>query len=294
MPQDSWTIRRVLNWTTQWFTEQGLESPRVDAELLISDALNLSRMQMYIDNRKPLAPEELAAIRVLVKRRAGHEPVAYITGKRGFWTLDLAVDPRVLVPRPETELIIERALVLLKDVEAPVIADVGTGSGCIALALASEKPQATVIAVDISPEALVVAEANRVALKRTNIALRHGDVLEPVTERALDLIVSNPPYIPTADLAQLMPDVRDYEPQLALDGGADGLDIIRRLIAQAAERLRPDGALLIEIGIGQGRALEALLGQGDQWQAVQVHPDLNGIGRMVEAHRSPSNKPPTG
>ncbi|MCA9545597.1 MAG: peptide chain release factor N(5)-glutamine methyltransferase [Myxococcales bacterium] len=283
MTDETWTLRRVLTWTTGFFEGKGLPQPRLDAELIIGDALGMARLDLYLQIDKPLLPEELAAIRARVKRRAAHEPVAYIVGSRGFWSLDLQVDARVLVPRPETELLVERALARLEGVDAPTVVDVGTGSGCVALALAEARPDATVIAVDLSPDALAVAEANRAAVGVSNLELRHGDVLAPVPERGLDLVVSNPPYIPTGDLAGLMPDVRRYEPRMALDGGPDGLVIIRRLIAQAAERLRPGGGLLIEIGYDQGEALRGLLTGDPHWTAVAIHPDLAGQDRVAEA-----------
>ncbi len=293
-PPEQWTIRRVLTWTTQFFEHKGLPSPRFDAELLIADAQGIDRLRVYLDIDKPLRPEELAEIRARVQRRAAHEPVAYITGTQGFWSLDLAVDARVLVPRPETELLVERALARLTGAVDPVVVDVGTGSGCVALAIAQARPDAQVIAVDLSGDALDVAEANRAALGLTNVTLRQSDVLAAVPERDLALVVSNPPYIPTADVAGLMADVRAHEPHLALDGGPDGLVIIRRLIDQAAERLRPGGGLLIEIGYDQGDALRALLTGDPRWTGGVVLPDLAGHDRVAEASAATPPEAPAG
>jgi release factor glutamine methyltransferase len=276
-----WTIKRVLAWTTGFFKEKGLDSARLDAELIIADALNITRIQIYTDHERPLHPEELTAIRDRVRRRARHEPVAYIVGSRGFRDLDLAVDPRVLIPRPETELLVDVALARLSGVADPVVVDVGTGSGAIALSIAQARPDARVVAVDTSPEALAVARENAKRNEVTNVEFVHGDLLADVGG-PVHLVASNPPYIPSADIDGLMPDVRDFEPRLALDGGPDGLDVIRRLIPAAASRLAPGGALVMEIGHDQGDALRHLLAS---WSDVHVHADLAGLDRVVEATR---------
>jgi release factor glutamine methyltransferase len=283
MDDEVWTIRRVLGWTTAFFDRKGIEGPRLDAELLIADALGVDRMRLYLDLDKPLASAELVGIRARVSRRGQREPVAYIVGRKGFWTLDLAVDARVLVPRPETERLVELALEALRDIEAPVLADVGCGSGCVALALAAERPDATVHAIDCSTDALTVARANGEALGAA-VQWHVGDLLDPV-EGPLDLVVSNPPYIPSATVANLMPEVTEYEPTLALDGGPDGLDVIRRLVAAAAARLRPGGKLLFEIGSDQGTEAKAIVEGHPEFSAVVVHPDYAKLDRVVEATR---------
>jgi release factor glutamine methyltransferase len=235
---------------------------------------------------RPLLAAELAGIRERVRRRgATREPVAYIVGRQGFHAIDLHVDGRVLVPRPETELLVDRALLHLKDVENPLLVDVGTGSGAIALSLATARPDARIIAVDFSPDALDVAAQNRETLGLLSVDLRYGDLLEPVDERDLDLVVSNPPYIPTADLAGLPLDVRGHEPKMALDGGPDGLVLVRRLITQAAERLKPGGWLLFEIGFDQGESAPAAVAEHGGFEAIALHHDLAGLPRVVEAQR---------
>ncbi len=283
MSNDVWTIRRVLSWTTGFFERKSIESARLDAELLIADALGVQRMQLYLDIDKPLAPEELASIRARVERRGAYEPVAYILGTKGFWSLDLDVDQRVLVPRPETERLVELALAALGDVDDPIIVDVGCGSGCVALALAEERPSAAIHAVDASADALAVARANGVRLGKT-IQWHHGDMLAPV-DGPLDMVVSNPPYIPTADIEALMPDVQQHEPMMALDGGPDGLDLIRRLVADAAQKLRPGGALLFEIGSDQGASAKSLVEAHGAFGEVVVHPDYAKLDRVVSAVR---------
>ena len=281
--EETWTIGRVLTWTTSHFAEKGMESPRLDAELLIADALALTRLQLYTQHDQPLIAPELAAVRERVRRRSRREPVAYITGTRGFWSLDLQVDRRVLIPRPETELLIEKALDFLKPFRQPRIVDVGTGSGCIALTLAKERPDARVLAIDTSPDALAVAAANRDRLELP-VTLQRGDLLQGV-EGPFDLIVSNPPYIASAEIAGLMPDVARHEPRLALDGGPDGLVLIRPLIDQAGARLAPGGGLMIEIGHDQGPRLLEILKKDGRFEAEAVHADAAGLPRLATARR---------
>ena len=282
---ESWTIRRVLGWTRGFFAEKGIESARLDAEVLVADALGVERVHLYVDHDKPLAPEELTAIREVVRRRGRREPVAYITGRRHFWKQALAVDSRVLVPRPETENLVERALSALEGVEAPLVVDVGTGSGCVALAIAADRPDATVWGIDRSTLALAVARDNLERLGLENVVLLEGVALDSVQEEVA-LVVSNPPYIPTADLAGLMPDVREHEPLVALDGGPDGLDVVRTLVDDAPRVLPSGGRLLVEIGHDQGEAVRALCTGDGRYASVAVLPDVAGHDRVLEAARS--------
>ncbi len=286
MADETWTIRRVLQWTQGFFREKGLDSPRLDAELIIGDALGLDRLHLYTDHDRPLDAQELAGIRERVRRRGRREPVAYITGKRGFWKLELQVGPGVLVPRPDTERLVECALEAAAAFETPRIVDVGTGSGCIALALAQDLPKATVLAIDRSPDALRIARANLEASGLGNVTCVEGDLLEPARGFDPDLVVSNPPYIAGPDLADLPPDVRDFEPRLALDGGADGLVVIRRLVTQSGEMLRPDGRLLFEIGFDQGETAAAVVRADGRFVDVRVHRDYGGRDRVVDARRA--------
>lgn len=283
MTAESWTIGKVLGWTRGYFTDKGLDNPRFDAELLVAHALDLTRLQLYTEHDKPLRQRELTAIRGLVQRRGRHEPAAYITGERGFWSLDLRVDGRVLIPRPETELLVEKALKFVKARPQAKVVDVGTGSGCIALALASERPDLQIVAVDASPDALDVALANRDALK-LEVELRQSDLLSAV-EGPVDLIVSNPPYIASAEVDRLMPDVREFEPRMALDGGPDGLVLIRQLIDQAAARLEAGGGLMFEIGFDQGPAALELMQTHGAFTDCALHQDLAGHDRVVAGVR---------
>jgi release factor glutamine methyltransferase len=280
---EEWTIGKVLGWTRGYFADKGLENPRFDAELLVAHGLGITRLQLYTEHDKPLDGPELAKIRNLVQRRGRHEPAAYITGERGFWSLDLKVDGRVLIPRPETEQLVERALAFLKGKPQARVVDVGTGSGCIALAIASERPDARITAVDASPDALDVALANRDALK-LEVELKQSNLLSAV-EGPLDLVVSNPPYVASAVVDQLMPDVRDFEPRVALDGGPDGLVLIRQLIDQAASRLVAGGMLMFEIGYDQGPPALDLMRTHGAFEDCALHPDLAGLDRVVAGVR---------
>lgn len=246
MPEQ-WTVLDILNWTTEYFQSKELARPRRDAEEIIAHALKISRLEVYLNFEKPLNKDERASIGEMVKRRAAHEPLQYIFGKAHFRNLELSVNETVLIPRPETELLVERALELIKDVENPRVLDLCTGSGCIALSIADEHESAHIFATDISEEALQVAQKNAQDLGFSKrITFEQGDLLIPETE--LDLIVSNPPYVPTETLEHIDKEVRDYEPLLALDGGVSGLDtfdrILMRLHARTAQAFKCPSCIL--------------------------------------------------
>jgi release factor glutamine methyltransferase len=274
-----WTVLDVIRWTAARFGERGLATPRLDAELIVAHVLGLPRIQLYVQSDRPLLATELGDIRGLIQRRQAGESVAYLVGKKEFWGLELAVDARVLVPRPDTETLIEEARVRLDGVEAPRIADVGTGSGALAVTLAKLRPDAVVFASDLSAGALEVARGNA---ERLGVAVTffEGDLAAPLLPHApFRLMVANLPYIPSADLAALPPEVR-AEPALALDGGADGLDLVRRLIGAAPALLAAGGALALEIGAGQAAATTALLAAAG-FVEISVRPDLAGVERVV-------------
>jgi len=231
---------------------------------------------------------EQDAYRELMKRRALREPVAYLSGRRGFWKLDFEVGSGVLIPRPETELLVELALARAGARGTPArVLDIGTGSGCIAISIAHELPEAMVVAVEKSPEAYAIARRNIEALVPGRVDLRAGDGVGPVAAETFDVVVSNPPYIPTQDIASLMKDVRDFEPALALDGGADGLDYVRRWSAAAAGLLNPGGAVLFEIGIGQKESALAAFRDADLIDLF-AKDDLAGIPRVVGGRKAGS------
>ena len=255
------------------------ETGRLDAELLLAHTLGRHRIELYTDFDRPLSSHELDAYRDLVARRARHEPVAYILGEWGFRRLTLNVDRRALIPRPETEIVVERALTHLRGAEQPAVLDVGTGTGAIALAIADEHPGAKVTAVDVSPDALELAREN---VARTGLAveLRHHDLRAGLPGGPYDLVVSNPPYVEPADLGTLMPDVRDYEPHVALVGRGATEAIARA----ATDVLSPGGHLVLEVGDGQARTTAAML-DGLGFGAVVTTPDLAGRDRVVEGRR---------
>jgi release factor glutamine methyltransferase len=265
-----------------------LASARLDAELLAAHAFGMSRIELYAHFDRPLAASELATYRDLVSRRLAGEPVAYLCGHKEFWSLDLLVDPRVLIPRPDSETLVEEALDRLAGSGAGLrIADVGTGSGALALALAKQRPEAQVFASDISLDALAVARANaeRLGLAVTFV---QGDLHQPLLPASpFDLMVANLPYIPSADIDGLAAEVRS-EPLLALDGGADGLALVCRLVAGAPELLQPGGCLALEVGAGQAGAVEELL-RGAGFGGVRARRDLAGIERAVSGVKGTSS-----
>lgn len=278
-----WTVLSVLQWTEKRFAERGLGTPRLDAQLLLADVLKKDRVYLYTHFDQPLAPDELAKYRGLIQRRLAGEPVAYLVGKKEFRSLELAVDARVLVPRPDTEATVDAALAHLPEGTARVV-DVGTGSGAIALAIKKERPDVEVWAVDRSPDAAAVARGNA---ERLGLAVEvlEGDLLAPVAAHApFAVIVSNPPYIPSGDIAALQPEVRK-EPLPALDGGPDGLALIRRLITDAPPLLAPDGALILEVGAGQSSTVAALFATDGRYAPATITKDLAGIERVVSARK---------
>ncbi|MCK6549142.1 peptide chain release factor N(5)-glutamine methyltransferase [Myxococcota bacterium] len=279
----TWTILGVLEWTKGHFEAKKLDTPRLDAELILGHVLGLQRVMLYARFDQPLGAEELAKIRSMVARRARGEPMAYIVGEREFYGLALEVTPAVLIPRPDTETLVDVALKLLADRARPVLADVGTGSGAIALALAHEKKDARVYALDRSPAALEVATRNTAKhALQDRVTLHESDLLSglPADAPKLDLVAANLPYIASAVIPTLMRDVRDFEPKLALDGGPDGLDLVRRLVADAKAHLAPGGWLVLEIGYDQGHATKDLLDRAG-YADTAITKDLGGNDRVV-------------
>ncbi|MFN3703922.1 peptide chain release factor N(5)-glutamine methyltransferase [Thermomonas sp.] len=255
----------------------------VDADLLLAHVLDKPRTWLFVHAEDAVAPADAHRFRTLLARRIAGEPVAYLTGARGFWTLDLAVTPATLVPRPETELLVELALARLPD-EAPVrVADLGTGSGAIALAIARERPRAEVVATDASRAALDVARGNAQRNGLGNVVFRPGSWWEPLGDEVFDLIASNPPYIAEGDPHLEQGDLR-FEPSMALSSGADGLDAIRTLADGAPAHLRPRGWLLLEHGWDQGPAVRALLAAAG-FEAVATHRDLEQRDRVTLGRR---------
>jgi len=280
----TWTIREVLEWATQDFAARGIESPRLDAELLVAKALGMDRVGLYLDLNRPLVDGERSAIRPLVARRRDREPVAYILGHRDFYGRRFSVTPAVLIPRPDTETLVEHALECIPQDEACRVLDVGTGSGAIAVTIAAERPLAFVMATDISEAALGVASDNAERLGVTDrIRFERADLL--TGEDQYDVIVSNPPYIARPDIGTLQAEIRNHEPIAALEAGEDGLDVVRALLP-AAERATASGAqMLIEIGAGQAATVVDFATTRTAWRLVAVYPDLNRVERVVHLRR---------
>lgn len=281
MSSETWTIRKVLTWTTQHFEKRQVDAPRLTAEVLLSHVLKLGRVRLYVDLDRPLSKEELGAFRGLIERRLAGEPTQYLTGVKEFYNRPFKVDARVLIPRPETELLVEAALrALPKDAPSRAL-DVCTGSGCIAISLAAERPQATVVATDLSPDACALARENAEALQvAARLTVLQGDLFAPLPPDArFQVVVSNPPYIDSAELPTLSPEVR-REPKLALDGGPDGLALIRRVVTGGRRWLEPGGLLAMEIGETQGAAVLELL-RAAGYADARVEKDLERRERMA-------------
>ena len=279
----AWRLLDILENTSQFFASKGLENARLQAELLLAAVLGVKRLDLYLQFERPLHRSEVDRYREYVRQRLRRVPVQYITGVAAFRHLELAVTPAVLIPRPETEVLVDIALEVLP--EGGRVLDLCCGSGAVALALAQEAAAAQVVAADVSAAALEAAKANA---QRCGLAGRvkwHcGDLFVPLCGTApFDLIAANPPYVRWRDLAQLAPEVRDYEPQLALDGGEDGLAFYRRIAQEAADFMRPGGYLLLEVGDGQSAVVADLLTRSERLTEVHIRPDLNQIPRIVVA-----------
>jgi release factor glutamine methyltransferase len=288
---DEWTIGRLLEWTTDYLKQHGAESPRLEAEVLLAHARSCRRIELYTCFTDPAGDELRTKFRELVRRRGEGMPVAYLVGHREFFSLDFRVTPDVLIPRPETEFLVMAVLDHIKGrfsaAAAIDIADVGTGSGIVAIALARQAPQARVTAIDVSPAALAVAADNAQRLQvAARVELVESDLFGRIpTERSFDIIASNPPYVSDQELADLPREVKAYEPQLALAAGPSGTAVIERLIPQAVERLRPGGSLLLEISPMLQQRVETLLAAEPRLEAGSTIKDLAGLPRIVQARR---------
>jgi release factor glutamine methyltransferase len=280
-PQE-WTIETVLRWAADDFRSRGIESPRLDAELLLGRALTATRIQMIVDAKRPLQPDELARFRDLVKRRRAREPVAYILGEREFHGRTFLVDRRVLIPRPDTETLVDVALERTRPRSMSMRAlDLCAGSGCVAVTIARERPTSLVVATDVSDDALAVARSNALRLGAYNVAFRRGDLFDAVDPACrFDLVTANPPYVPAGEIASLQPEVRDYEPRLALAAGDDGLDLVRRIVAEAPAHLADGAVIALEVGYGEAAAAAALF-ESAGFADVTVRRDYARIERVV-------------
>jgi release factor glutamine methyltransferase len=276
-----WTVSKLLDWTTNYFKKFNIEWPHLEAEILLAHALGLKRIDLYIQHERILNKEELAKFKDLIKRREKKEPIAYITNNQPFMSLDFYVDQSVLIPRPETELLVGIIIDLIKnDSRLITIADIGTGSGCIAVSLAKYLPQVKTIGIDASQEAIVIAHKNAVKHGLENrCEFRFGSLLDPLAEK-VDMILSNPPYIQSDQIEKLQEEVAIWEPRDALDGGKDGLEYIRKIIEQAPAHLASEGKIYIEIGFDQKEKVKELARETGKYQEIRIIKDLSGKDRI--------------
>jgi release factor glutamine methyltransferase len=289
----TWTVRRLLEWTTPFFTRKGVDSPRLSAELLLAHVLAVPRIKLYTDYERPLDAGQLGVYRDLVRRAAEEEPVAYLTGRAHFFSLEFGVSRDVLIPRPDTETLVENVIQLIRhraDFASPRVLDLCTGSGCIAAAIAHNVKDAVLVATDISPAAVAIAREN---LERLGLAQRvvveEGDLFAPlqrmVDRQPFHLLVANPPYIPTGQIPQLDRSVREYEPLSALDGGLDGLSIHRRILAESPAHLFSGAQIFLEIAFDQAELARQIAGEHPEFADVRILKDQAGNHRVLTARR---------
>jgi release factor glutamine methyltransferase len=288
---DIWTIQKLLNWIAEYLKNKGVDSPRLSAELLLSYVLGLRRIELYTQFDKVVTEEQLGRLHDLVERAGKSEPIAYLAGKTEFYSLELEVTADCMIPRPETELLVERAIEFLRARGGEqFVCDLCTGSGCIATAIAKNFSDCRIIATDICEAALGVAAKNIERYGLTNrVKLLCGDLFDPIVPELdvdkFDLIVCNPPYVSSAEFEKLSKNVKDYEPKMALFAGDDGLDIYRRIIAEAGQFLKPDAALMLEIGYKQGQAVRQLLEQTGCFGGITIEKDHCGNDRIAIAKK---------
>jgi release factor glutamine methyltransferase len=284
----SWTSDKLLNWSVECLTKAGVNSPRLEAEILLAKAIRSRRLDVYLEPDRVVNLQELCEQQNFVRRRMAREPISYIIGSREFWSLEFNVSSEVLVPRPETEVLLEQLVAVHNDRKnkGPVqILDIGTGSGIIAIVAAKEIPDCQVTAVDLSPPALAIATENsRIHNVAEQIQFVHSNLFENVTGQ-FDYILSNPPYSPLRELEMLMPDVRDYEPRTALNGGQDGLDFYKRIIPAAWDHLKDNGVLIMEIGMDQAMDIRYIIETFGKYEEPRIIRDYSGRDRVLVTHK---------
>ena len=284
-----WTINKLLNWITQYLKDRRIESPRLHAELLLSHILGLKRIELYTHHDQQVSKPELDKLHALVKRAGLNEPIAYLVGKTEFYSIEIEVSQDCLIPRPETELLVQRAIEFLRMRDGTQsVCDLCTGSGCIAVAIAKNFPQANIIATDISDQALSIANRNVEKYKLSDrVKLLSGDLFDPVIPQLdtgkFDVVISNPPYVSQPEYEKLEKNVKEYEPQIALLAGEDGLDIYKRIIEKIDMFLKPQAALMLEIGYAQGPAVRELLENMQCFSKITIEKDLQDNDRIVKA-----------
>ena len=286
---ETWTITKLLNWVRQYLTEKGIDSPRLSAELLLSHVLELKRIELYTHHDTPVTKQDLDKLHELVKRAGLNEPIAYLVGKTEFYSMEINVTPDCMIPRPETELLVQRAVEFLRTRNGiQSVCDLCTGSGCIAVAIAKNYPNARIIATDICDAALAAAATNVEKHQlQDKITLLSGDLFDPIIPQLdvgkFDLIVCNPPYVSSGEYEKLDKNVKDYEPRLALLAGDDGMDIYRRITEIVDRFLKSDAALILEIGYAQGPAIQEMLEQTGIFTEIKIEKDLHNNDRIVTA-----------
>jgi release factor glutamine methyltransferase len=293
MSEGPWTVRRILEWTSGFFARKNVDPARLSAELILAHVLNVPRIKLYTDYERPLSEKELAACRELVRRAGEQEPIAYLTGKAHFFNLEFDVTRDVLIPRPDTETLVENVLQFVRHqggFEAPRVLDLCTGSGCIAAAIAHNLKTAVVTATDLSSAAVAIARRNIERLGLSGrVLVEEGDLFEPLARmvdvQPFNLIVSNPPYIPTAQIESLDRSVREYEPIEALDGGLDGLVIHRKILSEAPHRLAPGGRIYLEIAFDQADLAQQVASEYPPFDEIQILKDFGGRDRVLTARR---------
>jgi len=287
---NDWTIIKLLSWTESYFQSHSIDSPRLTGELLLAYSLDITRLDLYLQHDRPLNKNELSHFKALIKKRAENQPVAYITGEKGFYESDFRVTKDVLIPRPDTETIVEQALKILnanKNNRPWNILELGTGSGAIIISLAKEKPHNYYFASDFSIAALEIAKKNAEKIINNKIIFFCTDWFSSIKESMqFDLIISNPPYIPSSDIAKLEPEIREFEPMLALDGGKDGLNSIRFILKKAHCCLAPGGVILLEIGFDQKDRLINIVNKYSQYPSIKFIKDLSGHNRVALIKKS--------
>jgi len=288
---NDWTIIKILSWTESYFQKQSIDSPRLTAEILLSHCLGIKRLDLYLQFDRPLHQDELTLFKELIKRRIQKEPVAYITGEKGFFDSDFKVDSGVLIPRPDTETLVEQVLKVLSAEKdscgAKSILELGTGSGAIIISLAKEYSEHSYYATDVSCAAIKVAKKNACRIVGDKICFVLSSWFSSIVEKPVfDMIISNPPYIPSKDIKSLQPEIKKFEPLLALDGGEDGFDSYRLILNNAHSYLQPGGMILFEIGFDQKKGMEDILSRYPQYETADFVKDLAGHDRVAIIKKS--------
>lgn len=276
-----WRIIDLINWTESYFKEKGFENPRSEIEWLLRSVLDCSRIDVYLRFEEPLSKTQLATLRDWVKRRLEREPLQYITGSCDFYGREFSVNKNVLIPRPETERFIDTALDKLKGIDLPNILDIGTGSGCIATTLGLEIPNSTILGIDISADALGIANKNKENLNADNVSFEEMDILEQVPEGQFDLLVSNPPYIPKNEMNGLMKDVQEFEPSVALTDQKDGLTFYKRFAKIGKEVVKSGGWMILEVGLGEHPNAVKNIFMESGYPDTDLIKDYNGDDRVL-------------